>query len=256
MKFNKLNDFTKWAEKYNHFQGLGYIKEINNSYPDKIAMIFGFQVGGSLNAFEKKRCEEISLSFNEIIDYKFNGKPNDIGVDNLLYSGLEYDFNNFRPNFYIKDIFEISLEAKVFEILKNEVVEYVVEPFINPRNFYFEIEDGKELKSILFTNEDIVLRRYGGNEKLENFDLFDMKGYFIQKKDRLSINDKGIFINDIYSKHGLLTLHLNLQDDNLKPIWEDLINKLINHIKLVKISSGNVNLNKEDWLKEELPLWS
>lgn len=243
---NKLSEFSSWAESYNYFEGLGYLKQVKVLDKNHVSVILGYQVSGSLEANQIKICKESKLIFFQNIELEFNDKDL-LGIENLLFDGIDFDENIDRPNFYINDpcFFRISADAVTIEEVRTE--EYVVKPWLSLNEISFELKNAIPIFEYKFWVEEyFVFRIFGGDSIVPQKEL---QGYFIQQEERLKINKKGIFINYLQEEDGLVKLTLSLSDQELKPYWNTLLNKIVITFPDGKITSGNVCLTIDNWLK-------
>lgn len=248
---NSLKEFETWSKAYNYFEGLGYMKKIKILEKNKIVIILGYQVSGSLEAYGTKICEETELIFSENVSLEFDKTIKDsVGVDSLLFDGIAFDKKNNSPNFYINDPYFFKISADHFAIKKTTSQSYEVKPFFSPNNIYFELLNGDHLLNPEFwTNAKLGFRMYGAEKFVST--PSNLEGLFLQKEDRLKLNKKGIFINSLKKEKNSVKLSLSLLDLQIKSTWKILLNKIITCTLNGKIESGNISLSISDWLKQQ-----
>jgi len=235
-----------WLSQNSCFEVAGYIADIKQSIGGTVFTV-GYHLNGSLNAVE----------LQTLIEYDI--KPIGINNWNLANSdSKQFLKDNIEGIYLIDDGFGIIIESDNpiilkcdrIEISEPRIYESVVQPFLSTTisasastdiiiNPEFWIESFKQ-HSI-----DIGFRiQFENIKEINQLSSSDYSGYFLQRPDRIELNDQGIFFFSISQISDKFNISLSLNDAELLNEWNVLF-KILSNLKGIRVCCGNVHFDQK-----------
>lgn len=243
------NKLKSWLDLNNWFED-GYISKIEQSSKGLIITV-GSQIKGTYVAGEPMTIKEFDLKPKGIYIWTFADSGFIPGY-NWCIEGLDLIENDLGIRFETPNVFELTCES--IDISEPREIETITKPWISEREVFVSATIDSIPKPDFWINSfkqystNVGLRVYG--DKIKQTDKIpypDYSGFFIQRPDRTNENDKGIFIKSITQKGSDLHISFVLDDNQLKTEWNILF-KIISNLNGVKVNSGNVSFNQNEWL--------
>ena len=248
MIIDNRNELQDWLDLNDWFED-GYISMINSD-SSNIEITLGLQTSGTYVAGEPKTLKEFIIKPHGIKTWTYDKSKFTPGYDWCIVNVALLD-NGFGLKFDTPSIFELTCDT--IEISEPKIIETITKPWISEREFFVAANRGEIPKpqywidSLKGKGFDVGFRYYSGDLKqIMDIPYPDYSGYYIQRLDRISKTEKGIFFKSLKQDNDKIRLSIELEDKDIDSIWKAL-QKIISTWSGLQVNCGNVTFNDNDW---------
>jgi hypothetical protein len=242
---NKLQD---WLDQNDWFED-GYISRINLD-SSIIEITLGLQTSGTYVAGEPKTLKEFIIKLHGVQTCTFDKSKFTPGYDWCI-AHVELPENEFGLKFVTSSIFELTCET--IEISEPKIIKTITKPWISDKGFFvtaYRSEIPKPqywIDSLKDLGFNVGFRYYRGELKqINDIPYPDYSGYFIQRLDRITKTEMGIFFKSLKQEKNKIRLSIELEDKEIDSIWKAL-KRIISTWKGLQVNCGNVTFIDDDW---------